>query len=140
MFLPPRAACFWRVILPSSSIAGKYSDLLDPRSAAADLAWNHEALVRGLLRSARSSTWESDSVAPGWRYSAGIAGAGGGVGAGSRASEGGCQGRPGAGDTPPSTEREAGKDEQPATAMRAAAAIPGTARFLFMRFAWRFPA
>src|SRR6266540_6406043 len=140
MFLPPSAACFWRVRLPSSSSVGKYSDLFDPRSAAADLARNQEVLVKGLLRNARSSTWESDSVAPGRRYSAGIAGAGGGVGAGSRASEGGCQGCPGADDTPLSTEREGGKDEQPATAMRAAAAIPGTARFLFMRFAWRYPA
>src|SRR6266511_4380610 len=135
MFLPPSAACFWRVRLPSSSSVGKYSDLFDPRSAAADLARNQEVLVKGLLRNARSSTWESDSVAPGWRYSAGIAGAGGGVGAGSRASEGGCQARPGAKDTPSSTEREGGKDAQPAAATRAAAAIAVRLRLFFMRFA-----
>src|SRR5450830_311528 len=140
MLCPPSAACFWRVNWPSTSSVGKYSERFEPTSAAADFAWNQAERVTGLLCSATSSTCASESVAPFSRYSGGIAGTGGGVGGGSLASAGGCQGLPGAGETALSTERPGEKEAQPAAAARAAAArsaateLPG---FLFMRSARR---
>src|ERR1700693_6381171 len=103
MLFPPSAACFWRSNWPSTSSVGKYSERLEPTSAAAERAWNQAARVTGLLRSATSSTCASESVAPFSWYSGGIAEAGGGGGGGSLACAGGCQRLPGAGETAFST-------------------------------------